>query len=68
MAALDVVSECTLRGRRCLHHCRFTYQLLQGYDFVHLNRQHGVRMQVPAHAPCVSCASVREHGVALPTF
>ena len=26
--------------------CRFTYQLLQGYDFVHLNREHGVRLQV----------------------
>jgi len=24
----------------------FTYQLLQGYDFVHLARNHGVRMQV----------------------
>lgn len=24
----------------------FTYQLLQGYDFVHLSRNHGVRMQV----------------------
>lgn len=24
----------------------FTYQLLQGYDFVHLARQHGVRVQV----------------------
>lgn len=24
----------------------FTYQLLQGYDFVHLTRNHGVRMQV----------------------
>jgi tyrosyl-tRNA synthetase len=24
----------------------FTYQLLQGYDFVHLCREHGVRVQV----------------------
>lgn len=24
----------------------FTYQLLQGYDFVHLRRQHGVEVQV----------------------
>jgi len=24
----------------------FTYQLLQGYDFVHLAKEHGVRMQV----------------------
>lgn len=28
----------------------FTYQLLQGYDFVHLARNHGVRMQVGALA------------------
>lgn len=28
----------------------FTYQLLQGYDFVHLARNHGVRMQVCAGA------------------
>jgi hypothetical protein len=26
----------------------FTYQLLQGYDFVHLRREHGVRVQVRA--------------------
>lgn len=26
----------------------FTYQLLQGYDFVHLSRNHGVRLQVCA--------------------
>ncbi len=24
----------------------FTYQLLQGYDFVHLCKEHGVRVQV----------------------
>eukprot|EP00238_Polyblepharides_amylifera_P011764 CAMPEP_0196585568 /NCGR_PEP_ID=MMETSP1081-20130531/51160_1 /TAXON_ID=36882 /ORGANISM="Pyramimonas amylifera, Strain CCMP720" /LENGTH=206 /DNA_ID=CAMNT_0041907159 /DNA_START=434 /DNA_END=1051 /DNA_ORIENTATION=+ len=24
----------------------FTYQLLQGYDFVHLRREHGVRVQI----------------------
>lgn len=24
----------------------FTYQLLQGYDFVHLQREHGCRLQV----------------------
>lgn len=24
----------------------FTYQLLQGYDFVHLYKEHGVRVQV----------------------
>lgn len=24
----------------------FTYQLLQGYDYVHLARSHGVRLQV----------------------
>lgn len=28
----------------------FTYQLLQGYDFVHLCKEHGVRVQV-----CASC-------------
>lgn len=28
--------------------CRFTYQLLQGYDFVHMNRTHGVNVQVTA--------------------
>ena len=26
--------------------CRFTYQLLQGFDFVHMARHHGVRVQV----------------------
>ena len=26
--------------------CRFTYQLLQGFDFVHLSRHHGVQLQV----------------------
>ena len=25
---------------------RFSYQLLQGYDFVHMARHHGVRVQV----------------------
>ena len=25
---------------------RFTYQLLQGFDFVHMARHHGVRVQV----------------------
>jgi tyrosyl-tRNA synthetase len=35
--------------------CRFTYQLLQGYDFVHLNREHGVRMQV--HIPVYKCCN-----------
>jgi hypothetical protein len=24
---------------------RFTYQLLQGYDFLHMSRAHGVRVQ-----------------------
>jgi hypothetical protein len=33
----------------------FTYQLLQGYDFVHLARNHGVRMQVG----CAGSRSVR---------
>jgi hypothetical protein len=32
----------------------FTYQLLQGYDFVHLAREHGVRVQVR----CASCLVV----------
>ena len=31
------------KPRPTLH--RFTYQLLQGYDFVHLAREHGVRVQ-----------------------
>ena len=36
--------------------CRFSYQLLQGYDFVHMARHHGVRVQV-------RCAgSVSAHG------
>ena len=26
--------------------CRFSYQLLQGFDFVHMARHHGVRVQV----------------------
>ena len=25
--------------------CRFTYQLLQGYDFLHMSRAHNVRVQ-----------------------
>ncbi len=29
----------------------FSYQLLQGWDFVHLSRQHGVRVQVRTGAP-----------------
>ena len=28
----------------------FTYQLLQGYDFVHLCREHGVRVQASGAA------------------
>jgi tyrosyl-tRNA synthetase len=35
----------------------FSYQLLQGYDFVHLARTHGVRMQVRV------CVCVRLGGV-----
>lgn len=29
-----------------VHMRRFTYQLLQGFDFVHLSRHHGVQLQV----------------------
>ena len=29
-----------------ISYTEFTYQLLQGYDFVHLQRQHGCRVQV----------------------
>ncbi|GFH26688.1 tyrosyl-tRNA synthetase, partial [Haematococcus lacustris] len=29
-----------------ISYTEFTYQLLQGYDFVHLYKQHGVRVQV----------------------
>jgi len=32
----------------------FTYQLLQGYDFVHLCREHGVRVQVSC-VPSLHC-------------
>ena len=41
--------------------CRFTYQLLQGYDFVHLNRAHGVRLQVKTTA----CASAPPNTICL---
>jgi hypothetical protein len=41
--------------------CRFTYQLLQGYDFVHLNRQHGVRLQVPLLLPCCGADLASTH-------
>lgn len=33
----------------------FTYQLLQGYDFVHLAREHGVRAQVWFGHRCLLC-------------
>lgn len=29
-----------------ISYTEFTYQLLQGYDFVHLQREHGCRVQV----------------------
>lgn len=29
-----------------ISYTEFTYQLLQGYDFVHLAREHGCRAQV----------------------
>ena len=34
-----------------ISYTEFTYQLLQGYDFVHLQREHGCRVQVTS-APC----------------
>jgi len=33
-----------------ISYTEFTYQLLQGYDFVHLCREHGVRVQVSSSA------------------
>lgn len=43
----------------------FTYQLLQGYDFVHLARNHGVRMQVGVQ---LECAGVAQSGGDAPLF
>ena len=34
---------------------RFTYQLLQGFDFVHLARHHSVQLQVPLSYCCMMC-------------
>lgn len=39
----------------------FTYQLLQGYDFVHLARSHGVRMQVRAQVKCAAAAALADN-------
>lgn len=46
LAQWSGVPHSLYRGKDNVCGCRFTYQLLQGYDFVHLNREHGVRLQV----------------------
>ena len=40
-----------------ISYTEFTYQLLQGWDFVHLTRAHGVRVQVRVYV-CVCVFAV----------
>jgi tyrosyl-tRNA synthetase len=41
-----------LESEQGISFTEFTYQLLQGYDFVHLCKEHGVRVQVSAGSWC----------------
>lgn len=45
MLAKDSVQQ-RLQQEQSISYTEFSYQLLQAYDFVHLNRQHGVTMQI----------------------
>ncbi|BDA44315.1 Tyrosine-tRNA ligase [Coccomyxa sp. Obi] len=46
MLSRDAVKSRMELDNEGISYTEFTYQLLQGYDFVHLNREHGVRMQI----------------------
>lgn len=45
MLAKDSVRS-RMESESGISYTEFTYQLLQGYDFVHLQREHGCRVQV----------------------
>lgn len=47
MLAKDSVKT-RLNSEQGISYTEFTYQLLQGYDFVHLHKEHGVSVQVGA--------------------
>lgn len=46
-----------------MSYTEFTYQLLQGYDFVHMHREYGVRVQVRGAAGGGGQAAGFEFGV-----
>ncbi len=46
MIAKDSVKSRLEQAERGISYTEFSYMLLQAYDFVHLNREHGCRLQV----------------------
>lgn len=56
MLAKDSVRS-RMESESGISYTEFTYQLLQGYDFVHLQREHGCRVQVSL-APIASLSDL----------
>lgn len=52
-----------LESEQGISFTEFTYQLLQGYDFVHLCKEHGVRVQVSAGSWCWAGAEQRDRSL-----
>ena len=56
MTAKESVKK-RMESEEGISYTEFTYQLLQGYDFVHMCREMGVRVQVGGIMHCIMSAS-----------